>query len=113
MKRTTDITIPPMVHPLSKAWEQPEHSEIKFAFGCAWVSEKTFKEFKNYSHSRPTAIYAGKMWRREYILKTKESIQTRHLLCWCVDSKKEGYCDIKEIELLIDTKVMKKILADG
>lgn len=93
-----------MIHPLGKAWDQPELREIKFVFGKAWVSKENFNKIKTYEISIPSGVYAGKMWKRPFRVKGKDgkSTLTRWLLLWFVDSEEKDCCEIKEIELMID-----------
>jgi hypothetical protein len=55
--------IPEMVHPLSKAWDQPKRDLIEISDEFARMSKDTLSCLMNYSHSQPSAIYDGKMWR--------------------------------------------------
>jgi len=58
-------TIPPMTHPLSKAWNQPDTKFIEITDEYAIMSQKTFNALMNYSHSQPSGVYEGKMWKSE------------------------------------------------
>lgn len=60
----TETTIPPITNPLGKYWKQPKVENIKFAFGCAWVSKNDYDLLPEYSTSNPTGAYEGKMWKR-------------------------------------------------
>lgn len=94
------LQIPEMVHPLGKAWSQPDRSKIKFSFGVAWVDQKTFDQLAEYSSSLPSGVYEGKMWRRKYVVNGF----TKNLLCWYDKSDKPDQCSIKKIDLIIDKK---------
>jgi hypothetical protein len=59
--------IPPMTDPLGRYWEQPNRSEIRVDECFAYMNYKTFKALANYSNSRPTGAYEGKMWRAHYL----------------------------------------------
>jgi hypothetical protein len=99
------MTIPEMTHPLGKHWEQPDKSEIKFSFGVAWVSEATFKKLASYDVTFPSGVYEGKMWRRKYSVRSGVGgFIDKHLLMWYDKSDKEGHCDVKCIDLMIDKK---------
>jgi hypothetical protein len=99
------MEIPEMTNPLGKYWEQPDRNEIKFSFGRAWVSKKVFNSLKQYDVTNPSGVYEGKIWRRKIHVRDGKRLIPRDLLCWYVDSKKEGFCDIKTIHLMIDEKV--------
>ncbi len=55
--------VPLMTHPLGRYWDQPSREAIAFVDGEAQMTERTFAELKNYSHTLPTGVYEGKMWR--------------------------------------------------
>lgn len=55
--------IPPMTNPLGKYWEQPNRSEILIEDESAIMLNSTFEKLKNYSHSIPSGVYEGKMWK--------------------------------------------------
>jgi hypothetical protein len=57
--------IPPMTHPLSSAWHQPKRSEILIDDTHAIMSQETFNKLLNYAHSQPSAVYEGKMYRKD------------------------------------------------
>lgn len=62
----SENTIPPMTHPLSSHWAQPETSAIVIDDTHALMSTKTFLELCDYSASISSGVYAGKMWRALY-----------------------------------------------
>ena len=55
--------IPEMIHPLGKAWDQPDKEEILLDDSHALMEQETFDALKNYELSFPTGVYEGKMWR--------------------------------------------------
>lgn len=69
-------TIPPMTDPLSKYWGQPSAKDILIDETTAIMTEKTFRELKDYSASNPTGVYEGKMWKR---CATSDEC---YMLCW-------------------------------
>jgi hypothetical protein len=95
-------TIPEMTNPLGKHWEQPDRSQIKFALGKAWVSKEDFAKLKQYDVTNPSGVYEGKMWKSVFHRKGKYGMIKSHLLMWYAPSKKEGFCDVKRIELMIE-----------
>ncbi len=57
-------TIPPITEPMGKYWDQPPVAEIRIDDEFATMSQKTFDALHDYSCSKPTGVYPGKMWRR-------------------------------------------------
>lgn len=57
------LQIPNITNPLGKHWQQPAKSKILLDEHNAVMSEYTLKQLLEYSASRPTGLYAGKMWR--------------------------------------------------
>ena len=58
--------IPQITEPLGKYWRQPDRKYIELDDTHALMSEQTFLELADYSFSRPTGVYQGKMWRTKY-----------------------------------------------
>jgi hypothetical protein len=56
--------IPPMTHPYGAYWDQPPTSEIILDDTHALMTRRTFEQLPEYSASKPTGVYEGKMWRR-------------------------------------------------
>lgn len=56
--------IPPMTHPLSKAWDQPPLNEFVIDKTHCLMTEKTYKQLHNYEYTLPTGKYEGKVFRR-------------------------------------------------
>lgn len=52
-----------MTNPLGRFWEQPNLNEILIEDDNAIMTGITFSKLKNYSHSIPSGVYEGKMWR--------------------------------------------------
>lgn len=59
------ITIPPVVDPLGRYWNQPLNKDILIDTDVAMVSSATCKQLAEYSTSIPTGKYAGKMWKAQ------------------------------------------------
>lgn len=58
--------IPPMTDPLGRHWSQPSRHEILDVnddSDSVTMSRTAFLQLKDYSHSIPTGVYIGKMWR--------------------------------------------------
>jgi len=86
----TDI-IPPMTHPLGQHWNQPPTSEIEVDDKFARMTQATFDSLPEYSTTRPSGVYEGKMWKRHdgafdraFLAKGGKPIW---MLCWY------GACD--------------------
>lgn len=62
---TGQNVIPPMTHPLSRHWKQPDTSAIVIDNLTARMSRATLDALPEYSCSIPTGAYEGKMWKRE------------------------------------------------
>lgn len=86
--------IPPMTHPLSKGWDQPDRADVLIDEHHAVMSQHTFYSLKNYSGSFPTGVYEGKMWRRHQQIEG-------WLLVWYDKSNKPGACRIEFRPILI------------
>jgi hypothetical protein len=57
--------IPPITHPLGQNWIQPNPSSILLDDTHALISKSDFDLLRNYSHSIPSGVYEGKMWKRQ------------------------------------------------
>jgi hypothetical protein len=57
--------IPPMTDPLGRYWDQPDPSGILLDDTHAVMTAHSFKALHDYSHSMPTGVYPGKMWKRQ------------------------------------------------
>lgn len=83
--------IPPMKHPLSRGWDQPDPASIVIDNTHALMTMKTFLALKEYSGTFPTGVYEGKMWRRHDGLFDREFRRAggkpTWYLCWY------GYAD--------------------
>jgi len=86
-------SIPPMTDPLGRYWKQPDHSEVLVDEEHALMGQGAFDKLRNYSHSIPTGVYAGKMWR------TKSG--DKWYLRWYSPSDKPEYFDLRTREIII------------
>lgn len=86
---STEITvIPEITDPLGKYYDQPATSEIILNGDLALMNRTTFEKLHNYSSSRPSALYIGKMW--------KSKVYSDWVLRWCdVSDKGDGYTTIQ------------------
>lgn len=58
-------TIPEMIHKLGRYWDQPSRDLILVDDTHALMDETTFKKLANYSMSKPSGVYPGKMWKQK------------------------------------------------
>ena len=58
------------------------------------------KSLRNISCTNPSGVYAGKMWKSN--LNWMVNNHPKWFLKWYTDSKKEGFCDVNMVELLIE-----------
>lgn len=59
------LEIPPITDPLGR-WEQPSLDQVLVDDDCAVVTAKAFEQLLDYSRSKPTGVYPGKMWKAEF-----------------------------------------------
>lgn len=57
--------IPPITNPLGKSWTQPNHESIVVTDSYAIVDENEFNQLREYSHTIPSGVYDGKMWKAQ------------------------------------------------
>lgn len=98
--------IPPMTHPLASYWEQPPTSEILIDDEYALMTQKTFHALQDYSASRPSGVYEGKMWKRHDGAYDQEFLskggKPQWLLCWFGLSEiGPGFCSNHSRKILI------------
>jgi hypothetical protein len=55
--------IPQMTDPLGRYWSQPKTSAIEIDDTHALMSIETFEALAEYSASKPSGVYPGKMWK--------------------------------------------------
>jgi hypothetical protein len=93
----TKNIIPPITDPMGQNWEQPDTALIEIDSEFARMSTRTFEALAEYSASRPTGVYPGKMWRRHDGAFDREFLRKggrpEWLLCWYGESEiGPGYC---------------------
>ena len=52
-----------MTDPMGKHWDQPSRFDIEIDATHAMMSQATCDALKDYSHSQPSGVYPGKMWK--------------------------------------------------
>lgn len=55
--------VPPMVHKLSSAWNQPNPKNFLFDEKDVMMTLDEFEALADYSFSQPSGVYEGKMWK--------------------------------------------------
>jgi hypothetical protein len=56
--------IPPITDPLGRHWDQPKLDQIVIDDTHAVMDAYAFAKLHEYSGSRPSGVYPGKMWKR-------------------------------------------------
>lgn len=92
------IELPPMTHPLSAVWDQPNSDQMAVYDDIAIMDLSTLVCLHEYSASIPTGVYEGKMWRC--------AVGNDWQLCWYGPSKDPDKCSInrRPIRLIRDEK---------
>jgi len=88
----SENTIPDMVHPLSKHWDQPKKEVVLIDDVSACISQESFQQLKEYSMSIPTGVYEGKMWKARF--------RGKWYLRWFGKENKEGLLPILIREII-------------
>jgi hypothetical protein len=94
MKEAEQITIPPMIHPLSSGWRQPKVSDIEIDNKHALMTQETLEQLMEYSCSFPTAVYEGKMWK-------SKTYNGNWILRWYGHGQSEDYCSNRSRLILV------------
>lgn len=58
--------IPEIAAGYGRGWSQPDRSEITVEHVNATMPAETFDKLADYSFSRPTGLYPGKMWKEQH-----------------------------------------------
>ena len=76
-----DDSVLEQIPPLPKeyiGWEAPDRSEIlAIDKDYALMRQDTLDRLLDYTHSQPTSLYSGKMWKAK-------SQEDKWMLCWCI-----------------------------
>lgn len=92
--------IPPITDPLGRGWDQPSTDNWLIDDESVIMSNRDFEKLHEYSCTNPTALYAGKCWRR-HVEISKRGID-KWYLCFVTDVLNEPrYVDINTREILI------------
>ncbi len=60
--------IPPITNLLGRHWRQCDLSDIVVTPDAAFIPESAIRQLSDYSHSMPSGVYPGKMWRATFKL---------------------------------------------
>lgn len=78
--------IPAITDPLGSSWDQPTLGLIEIEGDFAIMSRAAFDKLAEYSSTRPTGVYAGKMWKRHDGVFDREYLRgggkPEWMLCW-------------------------------
>lgn len=82
--RTAEDVVPPMTHPLSAHWRQPERRGILMDDHSALMSAADFHLLHEYSSTNPSGVYDGKMWKRKHGVRDEAGKLVAHTwrLAW-------------------------------
>lgn len=105
-------TIPPIVHPMGKHWDQPDRSKIVIDAKTAVMDRATFDALHEYSTSYPSGVYEGKMWKAQkwVWVGTPLAIERNYavrkflgewFLRWYGPSARPGYVSTNQREIII------------
>lgn len=95
--------IPDMDDPMGQHWDQPSRDKILVDDKVALMEQSAFDALHDYSHSQPTGVYPGKMWRAQYGTGPNK----KWFLCWFGHSSKghsskgEKFCSNNYREIVI------------
>lgn len=90
--------IPPMTDPISVHWNQPPRERIAIDDTHALMSSADFKALLEYSTSRPSGVYDGKMWKRR---EPQADGRSLWVLMWYGPADDPRLCSINRREILI------------
>lgn len=92
--------IPPITAELGKCWDQPNTDNWLIDEKSVIMSKRDFDKLAEYSLTNPTALYAGKCWKR-HVENPRKGID-KWYLCFCTDVPDQPqYIDINVREILI------------
>ncbi len=85
--------IPEITNKLGKYWEQPNPKRIEIDDTHALMDPEDFCQLADYSHSQPSGVYPGKMWKRKG--------PDGWILCWYSESELPDHCDNNYRKILL------------
>lgn len=90
-----------MTEPIGSYWDQPDRKDITIDDTHALMNNATFKKLANYSSSRPSGAYEGKMWKRGQRENENDSKEITWYLCWFGFSAKPGHVSTNLRKIII------------
>ena len=92
--------IPPITAELGRCWVQPDTSGWLIDEDSVIMPKCDFDRLAEYSCTNPTALYAGKCWKR-HVEIPRRNVDVWYL-CFCTDVPDEPqFIDINTREILI------------
>lgn len=94
--------IPPITDKLGRNWVQPKASDILIDDTHAIMDSLSFAQLSNYSTTRPSGVYPGKMWKADEFWDQVDNSKWR--LLWYGDAfMKDGkeLCSIHQRLIII------------
>lgn len=64
--------IPPMLHPLGKHWEQPDHKHWLIGDTRVIMPQSDFDKLHDYTQSQPSGVYPGKCWKVQRFIPMRD-----------------------------------------
>lgn len=93
--KKSNLNVIPLPEPkYIRAWEQPNRKHIILDDTHALMSQVSFNKLKDYSHSKISGVYIGKMWK-------KQRYAGIWALCWFGIEDEPGYLTNHYREILI------------
>lgn len=92
---TDTHVIPPITDEMGRYWQQPDRHEIVVDDTHALMSKKSFERLLDYSHSQPSGVYPGKMW------KLNNERGPQWWLAWFGESENPNFCSNHRRKILI------------
>lgn len=92
--------IPPITHPMGKAWAQPDRHKVLVDEFHAILTAKDLNQLAEYSTSVPTGAYEGKMWRMNRMVFSPGN-EPEWWLCWYDTSELPDMLQVKSRRCLI------------
>lgn len=88
------LVIPDMTDPLGRVWSQPKTTDFLVSDEFARMKIEDVEKLSDYSHSRPSAVYDGKMWKSFYG-------EFWYLHWFGPSTKGPGYCSVNTRKISI------------
>lgn len=77
-----DNTIPPITSEMGRSWQQPKTDRILIDDTHAIMRKREFDDLAEYSTTKPSGVYPGKMWKGEYFDPVTHRPTGRWYLSW-------------------------------